>query len=60
MILILAALAALYLLGRNDFNFLSWSLLASSRIAPVTERSTLDINGFAVGGLLYPPRALPM
>ena len=27
--------------GRDDFNFLSWNLLASSHIAPVTERNTL-------------------
>ena len=27
--------------GRDDFNFSSWNLLASSHIAPVTERNTL-------------------
>ena len=27
--------------GRDDFNFSSWSVLASSHIAPVTERNTL-------------------
>ena len=48
------------ILGRDDFNFSSWILLASSHIAPVTERNTLDFNGYGVGGLLYPPRALPM
>ena len=33
---------------------------ASSHIAPVTERNTLDFSGYGVGGLLYPPRTLPM
>ena len=47
-------------IGRDDFNFASRIFLASSHIAPVTERNTLDFNGFVVGGLLYPPRALPM
>ena len=47
-------------IGRDDFNFSSWILLASSQIAPVTERNTLDFNGHDVGGLLYPPRALTM
>ena len=28
--------------GRDDFNFSSWILLASPHIAPVTERNTLD------------------
>ena len=29
-------------IGRDDFNFLSQNILASSQIAPVTERNTLD------------------
>ena len=29
-------------LGRDDFNFSSWILLASLHIAPVTERNTFD------------------
>ena len=47
-------------LGRDDFNFSSWIFSASSHIAPVTERNTLDFSGYGVGGLLYPPRTLPM
>ena len=29
-------------------------------MVPVTEKITLDFNGYGVGGLLYPPRTLPM
>ena len=47
-------------IGRDDFNFSSWIFSASSHIAPVTERNTLDFSGYGVGGLLYPPRTLPM
>ena len=47
-------------LGRGDFNFSLWILLASSQIAPVTERNTLDFNGFGVlqGDFFnwYPPK----
>ena len=46
--------------GCDDFNFLSWILLASSQKVPVTETNTLDFNGYGVGDLLYPPRTLPM
>ena len=47
-------------IGRDDFNFSTWILSASSHIVPVTERITLDFNGMGVGGLLYPSRELPM
>ena len=36
-----ALMAPCLTLGRDDFNFSSWNLLASSHIAPVTERNTL-------------------
>ena len=49
-----------YWLGRDDFNFSSWILSASSHMVPVTERITLVFNGYGVGCLLYPPRTLPM
>ena len=40
--------------GRDDFNFSSWILLASPHIAPVTERNTLDYM-VLVWGVCYTP-----
>ena len=38
----LTALIPGYMLGRDDFNFLSWIVSASSYIVSVTERNSLD------------------